>query len=90
MPVSDFVFAMSFARREQYDVLIGDLAAVLFKELGFNSKAVESVVAELKGIEMPGSGTQDGPDVRFHGQDGACQVVITVQGREVLRRALRP
>ena len=79
---------MRFARREPYDVLIGDLAATLFKELGFDSTAIESVVAELKGVQAHAN--QEGPAVRFQGVGGACEVIITVQGREVLRRSLRP
>ena len=76
---------MTCAGREQYDLLIGELTATLFAELGCDKRAIDGLVTELKGVAVSPNG---GVGVRFQGAGGSCDVIITMQGREVLRRTL--
>ena len=81
---------MSFARRDHYEALIGEVAASLFTELGCDKHAIEAVVSELKTIHGPGPETRAALDVRFQGLGGSCEVIITAGSREILRRSLDP
>jgi len=84
-----FHFSMSFAGRDEFGPIVSDVAANLFQQAGCAPEAVAEVVRELQGAVVPCAGRGNHVDVRFRAGDGSCEVIVSVDDREIWRASRR-
>jgi hypothetical protein len=80
---------MKLGGRDQFDHLLGDVAATVFGQVGCAPEVVADVVKLLNAAVIPGADDGAGFDVQFRAHAGACEVVVLVREAEIWR-ASRP
>jgi hypothetical protein len=80
---------MSFTGRDEFGPIVSDVAANVFQQAGCAPEAVAELVRDLKGAVVPCAGRADHVDVRFRTGDGSCEVIVSVDDREIWRTSRR-
>ena len=90
MPASDYVFTMKLEHARQFDTLIGELAAAVFRDLGCEPGMVAAVLDALDAAIGPSVDDGMAVDLRFTSVGGTCEVLIIAGNREIWRTSLHP
>jgi len=85
----DFLFSMRFAGRDQVGPILSEVAANVFQQVGCGPDEVAEVVRDLSGAVMPGADRGEQVDVQFRARAGSCEVVVSVDDREIWRTSRR-
>jgi hypothetical protein len=86
---ADFLFSMRLTGQDQLGTIMGDLAANVFQQAGCAPDAVAELVRDLRGVDMPDASSRDHVDVQFRAAAGSCEVIVSVDDREVWRTSRR-
>jgi hypothetical protein len=89
VPVPEFLFALKLAGRDEFDHVLAEVAATVFRQAGCGPASVADLVKELDAALLPGADDGVGFDVQFRARGGVCEVVVLVRDREIWR-ASRP
>jgi hypothetical protein len=81
----EFLFSMKLAGRDQFDHLLGDVAANVFRHAGCEPEVVADVVKTLNAAVFPGADDGAGFEVQFRARADACEVIVLVRDAEVWR-----
>jgi hypothetical protein len=84
----EFLFALKLAGRDQFDHVLAEVAATVFRHVGCGPAVVADLLKELDAAVLPGD-EGVGLDVQFRARGGACEVIVFVREREIWR-ASRP
>ena len=85
MPDHQFLFELEVSDHPRFDVLLGDLAECVLKQVGYAPPAIADILAKLREALDPGSaGERRGGDVQF--RTGAGQLIIVVSGADGCER----
>lgn len=89
MAGSEFLFVMRLSGREDFDHVLKEVAANVFRHLGCAAATVAELVEALNAAVAPVlfGGTE--LDVQFHAHPGSCDVIVVVRDREVWRTTRR-
>ena len=90
MPAPDYVFTMTLERGRPFDRMIGEVATVVFRDLGCAPGTVEAAVRALDAAIGPSLDGETSVDLRFTSAGGTCDVLIVAGNREIWRTSLRP
>ena len=80
---------MRFAGRDQVGPILSDVAANVFQQVGCAPDAVAELVRDLSGAVMPGADRGEHVDVQFRARAGSCEVIVSVDDREIWRTSRR-
>jgi hypothetical protein len=86
---ADFLFSMRLAGDDQVGPILGDVAANVFQQAGCAPDAVAELVRDLRGVVVPDARSRDHVDVHFRAAAGSCEVIVSVDDREVWRTSRR-
>jgi hypothetical protein len=89
VPTADFLFSMRFAGRDQIGPILSAVAANVFQSVGCAPAAVADVVRGLDAAVMPGTDDGRPVDVQFVAHAGSCEVIVTIENREIWRTSRR-
>jgi len=85
----DFQFSMSFTGRDEFGPVVTDVAANVFQQAGCAPAAVAELVKDLESAVVPCASRDNHVDVRFRAGDGSCEVIVSVDDREIWRTSRR-
>ena len=88
MPAPDYVFTMTLERGRPFDRMIGEVATVVFRDLGCEAGMVAAVVNALDAAIGPSLDDGMAIDLRFTSVGGTCEVQILAGTREIWRTSL--
>ena len=89
MPTPRFLFSMRLAGRDHGGRVMEDVAARVFRYVGWTSSAIDELVQALNAVVGPGAGSGEEVEVQFRARDGSCEVVVRFDNREVWRTSRR-
>jgi hypothetical protein len=89
VPTADFLFSMRLTGEDQLGTIMGDLAANVFQQAGCPPDAVAELVRDLGGVVMPDARSRGHVDLQFRAAAGSCEVIVSVDDREVWRTSRR-
>ena len=89
MSIPDFLFSMRFAGGDQAGPILSDVAANVLQQAGCGPDEVAEVVRDLSGAVLPGADRGEQVDVQFRARAGSCEVIVSVDDREIWRTLRR-
>ena len=90
MPAPDYVFSIKLEHGRQFDTMIGEVATVIFRDLGCEPGMITAVVNALDAAIGPSLDDGKAVDLRFTSVGGTCEVLIVSGNREIWRTSLHP
>jgi hypothetical protein len=85
----EFLFTMKVAGPDEFDRVLDEVAATVFRQVGCPPAVVADLLKELNAVIIPGADEGAGFDVHFRAHAGSFEVIVLVRDREIWR-ASRP
>ena len=83
MSSPEFVFSLRLAGREQFDHVLAEVAATVFRHVGCAAAVVVELVDQLNAVVTPALDSEF--DVQFRARADTFEVVVFSRSREIWR-----